>query len=58
MCVYWIAYGSSKRKAAVREANSKYAVQLAEQKEKNAERKKARMDRQRRKNQGIVMTKV
>jgi hypothetical protein len=58
VCVYWIAYGSSKRKAAVREANSKYAVQLAEQKEKNAERKKARMDRQRRKNQGIVMTKV
>ena len=58
LCVYWIAYGSSKRKAAVREANSQYAVQLAEQKGKNAVKKKARIERQRRKNQGVAMTKV
>eukprot|EP00603_Paraphysomonas_imperforata_P002933 CAMPEP_0114421804 /NCGR_PEP_ID=MMETSP0103-20121206/5276_1 /TAXON_ID=37642 ORGANISM="Paraphysomonas imperforata, Strain PA2" /NCGR_SAMPLE_ID=MMETSP0103 /ASSEMBLY_ACC=CAM_ASM_000201 /LENGTH=875 /DNA_ID=CAMNT_0001590355 /DNA_START=80 /DNA_END=2707 /DNA_ORIENTATION=+ len=58
ICVYWIAYGSSKRKAMLKQANTQYAVQLAEQKEKNAERKKARMERQRRKNQGVAMTKV
>ena len=54
VCVYWIAYGSSKRKAVLKEANSQYAVQLADQKEKNAAKKKARIDRQRKKNQGIV----
>lgn len=58
LCVYWIAYGSSKRKATLKEANSQYAIQLAEQKEKNAAKKKARLERQRRKNQGAAMTKV
>jgi hypothetical protein len=58
VCVYWIAYGSSKRKAVLKQANSQYAVQLAEQKERNAAKKKARIDRQRKKNQGVPMTKV
>lgn len=56
--VYWVAYGSSKRKALLKKANSQYSIQLAEQKEVNAARKKARMERQRRKNQGVAMTKV
>lgn len=58
LCVYWIAYGSSKRKKVLKDANSQYAIQLAEQKENNAQRKKERLERQRRKNQGVAVTKV
>ena len=52
VCVYWIAYGNSSRRKLVKDADAKYAVQLAEQKERNAAKKKARLERQRRKNQG------
>lgn len=54
VCVYWIAYGSSNRKAKRKEADAQYATQLAEQKERNMQKKKARIERQRRKNQGTA----